>query len=350
MTFPEEFSGADRKRVLPLSSMRFFLAVWVVMGHYGLPIFGQVAPGSLIWALRALLNNSFNGPAAVIVFFIISGFCIHFPNRRKLEVRSWKRYYARRYIRILIPMTVAVALSAPLNLRLTLFADSILWSLLCEEIYYFLYPGLLFLRDRLGWSRLMTMAWILAFLVVVTNPRALAYPSYGPRLNWLLGLPCWLLGCRLAERLETFPGIDVSAGQVWKWRGGAWILSSAMSIMRFHTPIGYPWTLNLFAIYASVWLEREIYYYRFKGPSVFEKLGEASYSVYLTHLHGVAILGTLTIAAGLSPFRMWVCSVVLCCAIATVFYWLVERPSHRLARCLTMQAGRLAVTPALHSR
>src|ERR1700737_465476 len=56
----------------------------------------------------------FNAPAAVIFFFVISGFCIHFPNRNGVVMRSWKLYYARRYLRTLIPMMAALGLALPL--------------------------------------------------------------------------------------------------------------------------------------------------------------------------------------------------------------------------------------------
>src|ERR1700680_1198420 len=72
--------------VLPISSLRFVLAIWVVAGHYGLPIFREGPKERLSWAVRALFNNSINGPAAVTIFFVISGFCIHFPNRQGVEI------------------------------------------------------------------------------------------------------------------------------------------------------------------------------------------------------------------------------------------------------------------------
>src|SRR5258708_14984715 len=184
--------------------------MWVVISHFGLPILADHNQVGMLWVVRALVNSAFNGPAAVIVFFVISGFCIHFPNRNGLEVRSWKLYYARRYLRTLIPMAAALALAVPLKVPFGLFTDSVLWSLLCEEIYYFLYPALLHLRDRMGWRHLMALAWVLSVLVLLTNPRAVIYPAFGWRLNWVLGLPCWLLGCRLAERFEGFKSSPVS--------------------------------------------------------------------------------------------------------------------------------------------
>lgn len=87
-------------------------------------------------------------------------------------------------------------------MRLPILQDSILWSLVCEEVYYTLYPLILKTRVRWGWTSLIGATFAGAYAVVLTNPTAGNYPSYGAGLNWILGLPCWLLGCQLAERWD----------------------------------------------------------------------------------------------------------------------------------------------------
>jgi peptidoglycan/LPS O-acetylase OafA/YrhL len=328
-------------RILPISSIRFVLAIWVVVGHFSIPLLVEQQHGALLQAARFLRNNAVNGPAAVIVFFVISGFCIHYPNRNGLQVTSWRAYYARRYIRILIPMTVAVALALPLKMQFGLFTNSILWSLLCEEIYYLIYPLLLKARDRIGWRNLMGLSWVLAFLTLLTNPHALDYPSYGPQLNWVLGLPCWLMGCLLAEKFDTHTA-RISTPQIWAWRGAVWLVSMALSGLTFHTPLRYPWTLNLFAVLGYFWLKQEIRYYRDPDRKpVFESWGEASYSIYLIHTHVMWLLLALPFGVGLTAKEEWVWHVVLLAVFAPAFYWLVERPSHRFARAFAKRSQRL---------
>ncbi len=141
---------SDVKRIVPISSLRFVLAAWVVWGHFSPPILREHQHLILLIAARAFLNNAVNGPAAVIIFCNISGFRIHFPNRAGSTSQSWKTYFLRRYVRILVPMAVAIGLSLRLGFEFSLFNDSVLWSLLCEEIYYLLYPGLLALRRAIG--------------------------------------------------------------------------------------------------------------------------------------------------------------------------------------------------------
>ena len=319
--------------------------MWVVIGHFGIPVLVQQQHSTLLQMARFLRNNAINGSAAVIVFFVISGFCIHFPNRNGLRVPSWKAYYARRYIRILIPMLVAVALALPLKMEFGLFTDSILWSLLCEEIYYLIYPLLLKARDRLGWRNLMTISWVLALLTVLTNPHAMNYPSYGAKLNWVLGLPCWLLGCRLAETFNA-KSAPVSTLKIWAWRGAVWLVSMTLSGLTFHSRLHFPWTLNLFAVLAYFWLQQEIRYYRdAQSRPVFESAGEASYSIYLIHTHVMWLLLVLPIGIGISAKAGWLWHVAMLAVVAPAFYWLVERPSHRLARAISKRSQRLQVDP-----
>ena len=326
------------KRILPISSLRFILALWVFFSHFQYPVLIKPQSHAILWAIRALLNNSFNGQAAVIVFFIISGFCIHFPNRKGFQSPSWTAYYLRRYVRILIPMGAAIALAVPLRLQFGIFSDSILWSLLCEEVYYLIYPGLLCLRDRLGWRNLLILASVFSFAAILTHPGAKDYPSYGPWLNWALGLPCWLLGVRMAECLELFQTDTVTTKQIWIWRAGVWAASVTASVLRFHTPIGLPWTLNLFAVFAAIWLQREISYYNGKTRTlVLEKLGDASYSIYLTHVHGAVFLQRVTDLRPLPAVAFWWLTVAITALFSGVFYWCVEWPSHRLARQLTQR-------------
>lgn len=326
---PRPSTAVSTKHVSGLDSIRFICASWVVFGHFGfLGLDFGFMPAPFRAVARALWGNLFVGPAAVIVFFLISGFCIHYPYRdgRPLPLEA---YYARRYVRILIPMGTAIVLGIPLGLKLEHLNDSILWSLLAEEIYYLLYPLVLVrLRRRFGWRKVIACAYALSLGVVLTNPHGGNYASYGPGLNWLLGLPCWLLGCELAE---SIPRTAPARTRLWLYRFGIWGASALASVLRFHSPIRYPLTLNLFAFGAFFWLGAEIAYAERHGPLRWlEAAGKFSYSIYLTHLHGHATF--VLIGLSLAPVLDW---LLMACTIyggAYLFYRLVEKPSHALAR------------------
>jgi peptidoglycan/LPS O-acetylase OafA/YrhL len=340
------------KRIAGLDQLRFILALCVLMPHCGLvPDFSGQPRGSLIeLAFRGVANNLINPVAAVIVFFIISGFCIHLPYRDQRRIQLLP-YFTRRFVRILIPMTAAVLLANPLGLKLPLFSDSILWSLVCEEIYYILYPVLRKLASRVGWLRVFAVAFVVAFGLALfslkTNDQTQGmYPAYGPSLTWLLGLPCWLLGCLLAESVAGLNKIVTSPG-IWTWRAVVWFAACVCSILKFHSPAGYPVTLNLFALLAFFWLQREIAFYRTRQPlALLERNGAWSYSMYLIHLHAQTVYVLVSIPALVFPLG-WAVHLIFILLLCYVFYLVVEAPSHKLARYLsTMISNKLSYASA----
>lgn len=341
------------QRVQGLDSIRFLCAMWVFFGHGGgPPRINPFTDGSLAHLiLRGIYGNFWVGPAAVIIFFVISGFCIHYPyagSTKRLDVHE---FYIRRFIRLSIPLAVAIGLSRLVGYRLSLFADDILWSLVAELIYYALYPLMHRLRRQFAsWSPLILLALLAAIGVAATNPTAGNYPSYGLALNWTLGLPCWLMGCAVAE---TFAGraspaapAPVSHLQIWKFRVWIIVLGSICSVLRFHSPVGYPWTLNLFAIAGSYWLIRELTFRTtFAPPRLLESAGLWSYSLYLLHIPAMhlhtRLFGPM---ATPTPAAYWLSMVAFVLGTCFVFYLLVERPSHRFARYLAGKRVRMTPT------
>lgn len=101
-------SGKDRHYPI-LDALRFVLALWIAVGHYQiLPIFAGIDTAASFgrFVTHAWQSVVFGTPA-VIVFFVISGFCIHLPflGDKTLDVG---RYFLHRYTRILIPVAGAL--------------------------------------------------------------------------------------------------------------------------------------------------------------------------------------------------------------------------------------------------
>ena len=177
------------------------------------------------------------------------------------------------------------------------------------------------------------------------NPTWGDYPSFGLIKNALLGLPCWLLGVRLADWWAgtTMPAsVPRARLNIWLWRSGIWALSSLALVLRFHSPIGYPWTLNLFAIACFFWLQRELVRYFLVRPlRLLEWGGTWSYSIYL--VHPVAQVAWLTVSASQvsSPLGSWIMLITFIALTSYAFHLVVEAPSHQLAKRIAHHFQRL---------
>ncbi|MBE0612757.1 MAG: acyltransferase [Burkholderiales bacterium] len=333
------------EHVFGLDALRFFAALWVVFSHLGpVPVFAEVDRSHPIgFVLHGAWGVLHSGPAAVIVFFVISGFCIHYPYTGGAAFRCIP-YLIRRYVRIGIPMAAAMILTELADIDSLKFFDAILWSLVAELMYYTSYPLIRLLKDRLGMDAIVAGAFVLSLAVVLTDPAAKGYGVYGWRLNWLLGLPCWLLGVSLAETWQRRTVAALSGetkDSVWKWRTLVWASSSMCLALNFHSPIGYPWTLNLFAIIAYAWIVREIR--RANGSKrpwrALEWAGGWSYSLYLCHMFATRLYSRLGASLEAGPILDWFLRIAFVLGTSYAFYLLVELPAHSLARRLARVRG-----------
>lgn len=125
-------------RVRALDSIRFICAAIVMVGHYGFlpPDYFGASPPLIVKIAEVSLGLLFNGPAAVIVFFVLSGFVIHYPQRDRRSHIVVRAFYARRLIRIGLPAIVAAALYLASGVSLSYPQFGVLWSVICETVYY----------------------------------------------------------------------------------------------------------------------------------------------------------------------------------------------------------------------
>lgn len=336
------YNSRIMKHVKGLDTIRFIAAIWVVFGHFR-PVSLDLYIDKSNWLGKSIVgvnNNLFCGPAAVIVFFLISGFCIHYPYSQtaKFEIIP---FYLRRYIRIGLPLIIAVLLAKPMNVELSLFKKTILWSLFAELFYYTLYPIFRLLRKWIAWENTIAMAFTLSFLVILSDIGAKDYPSYGTTLNWLLGLPCWLLGCHLAETALSTQISRISFSQIIVWRTGIWAASILCSILRFHSPIGYPWTLTIFSIGVYYWLIREIHWFKEKPNKLWEWTGRWSYSLYLIHCIAVAFFSKYCKLSEYGYFLSQFVMISLILVSSYMFYLVVEKPGHFIGRFVSNSAKKV---------
>jgi peptidoglycan/LPS O-acetylase OafA/YrhL len=323
-------------RIGGLDTIRFVCAFWVVLSHLEPPDFFLKYSGVIPRLISAVLRNAFVGVCAVIAFFVISGFCIHYPRCNTLRIRNTGSYFLKRYFRLGIPLLVALILGYFLNVDLH---NTILWSLYCELIYYTIYPVLLGLRRSCrSWYGIISVSFVACFTVAALNYDSGNFHGPGIALTWLLGLPSWLLGCALAESVSSSD--RSSAGSVWTSRWGIWLLSVVCSVMRFHTPLGYVWTLPLFGLAVTFWIHQEILNAEVKSPiPALERAGSWSYSLYLVHMLISAIYLRWSEDSGSTAWT-WVIHIGVVMLISYVFAIVVEYPAHRLAVIIGNRHGR----------
>jgi peptidoglycan/LPS O-acetylase OafA/YrhL len=114
-----------------------------------------------------------------------------------------------------------------------------------------------------------------------------------------------------------------------------WLLSVVASALEFHSPIGAPITLNIFAVAVFFWLEREVLWANARGAvPILEWFGRWSYSTYLMHLPIATATVILCRLAGVRVSFADPLTILVVLFGCYLFYRLVEDPSHRLAKTI----------------
>ncbi|WP_374951542.1 acyltransferase family protein [Mucilaginibacter sp.] len=326
-----------RKWFYGIDSLRFILALLVMLYHFQ-NVYALSLKKSVYLPLKVVgvfLANAIDGTSAVIAFFIISGFVIHYPSKKGIS--SIPQFLVRRFVRILIPLAVI----AGIGLGFDHPEKSVTWSLFCELIYYAIYP--LLLKIKLSWKVKFIAAWLIAalFIGIVANNDVWAfirqsntnyhgyYWQFGIYLTWIAGMPCWLLGVLIAEHIDDLKTTTIRT--LIYYRLGVFAASSFCCFAQFHMHLSYVLSMNILALLLYKWLQTEIIYYNTEQPNlILEKMGKFSYSLYICHPVTFLLLRQMIALNGFTyPLFM-----VLTIGVGYLFYLLVERPSHRLAQSI----------------
>lgn len=318
------------------------LAVAYVGGEVAVPPWARlltVTPLHLLW----------DGPAAAVVFFVLSGFVLTRPllKDRMVDLSWWLAYYPQRLTRLYVPTwcSVLVALAwiwlfprRPVGSGwlaghaepwqqgvvpdLTLLwgsspNNSVLWSLQWEVWFSLLLPvfvALALLGRRFPW---LVGGGALALLYVgglKLDIEALAY------------LPTFLLGALLATNFERVLSHVTRGRQPLLLLAGLGLLN--LPWWPVHVP-ARPAVQALGGVLVVVALLGEGPVSTFLRRPAVQWLGSRSFSLYLTHEPMVVSLGNLGLH---DPALTLLVCIPLSLALAEAFFRLCERPSHRLSR------------------
>lgn len=338
---------ARRVKLAGIDTLRFFAAMWVAFSHGALFPLAQFLPATRAGhVITSLYDCTFNGTAAVVLFFLISGFCIHYPNVGRGGI-DWRTFLARRMVRIGVPLGGAAAIAFVAGPATIDDLGGVLWSIYCEIVYYLLYPLLFLAMGPWGTRRLLGASAIVAAVLLLTNPTAEFVHGFGP-ITWLFCLPMWLAGVVLAERYSQQRALSVHL-PIWLWRAGAIGAGLAANLALYHVSVvvGYGWAMLFVAGYAFFWLHEEFVRGRERGAvPLWEAMGAFSYSIYLMHELVLHQFDHLPVNLPL----VWALQLFCILAGSYLFYLLVERPGHGGARKIRLTSAARAVetSPPLH--
>ncbi len=314
---------------------------------------------------RFCAGLSFSTPflgSLVMLFFVISGFCVHRPVVSDGAPFDVGRFYLRRFWRIYPPYAAAALLSfalgsiwvfapsgAPHLLATLLMAQNYtegvgtpvlaaqpsvnpaLWSLPVEMELYLMYPLFRASVRRWGWAPIMGVVGLVSGLAALAVHRG-AYVLEGNfALHWIV----WCAGAWLRERyvsrqLGNVPLVASVAAWIVLALGGWLTLVSIGGVRSIFWGLFYAWLLWICLVHGHSFISRGRGMTRLGGS-----LGRWSYSIYLLHFPVLFALGAAWVAwRGHKPsnFLIPVLGCVFCIPCAALFSRWIEQPAHRVAR------------------
>jgi peptidoglycan/LPS O-acetylase OafA/YrhL len=300
---------------------------------------------------------------AVVLFFLISGFCIHYPNTIGNARPCWKAYLIRRFWRIYPAYFAALLFTASISyLCLTLWGDKnwdvskifraatltqnyppgngqflsnpSLWTIPLEMEFYLLYP-LTFLLFSSGRSSLL---WLSAF-AISTLCIFLSYQGY----QWLTFTalflwPSWLLGAWIAELYRSQKLARIKLKYLLPFLGFTVVTALISRYQNWETWTQYfAWTafyscFFIFSLSHTGILQRAI---GIRFTKAVSWIGEISFSLYLIHFPLFKLLGYLhleSFAEKPANFLVSLLYLIPVIFLAWLFFKYVENPIHKWSK------------------
>jgi len=377
---PASGTMRPKESLLLIDVLRGLAAFWVVLFHVRVDLwvgFHEITAhperySTLERAVSWLSLPAFFGGSGVMLFFLVSGFCIHLPYVGASAI-DWKPYLARRFWRIFPPYAVAVVLtvgcewlakvlvsaqpvSSPERAVRTFFmaqnygseagqmvGNPALWSLPVEFELYLAFPVFLWMLRRFGPGFSALLAGAVSVVATVFALRGYHWLDGNFAHYWL----SWCAGALLAEgwRTGTLPRFRA-------WHLSLLVVAGGMGIFICLQDFAFAIQHYVWAVFYFVLMWAGL-----QHPGVVERLpvrlqrgllwlGMISYSLYLIHYPVFLAAGAAwTAMFGDKPVNFLVplaaCFFIL--PLAWIFHRLTEVPSHnfgrKMARRLAMPSG-----------
>jgi peptidoglycan/LPS O-acetylase OafA/YrhL len=357
------------RRFAFVDALRGFAALSVVLYHAyeGSHITGLLAhlPAWVTYLLK-------QGGIGVAVFFVLSGFVIsHSVASSRVTFPFVGRFMLRRSIRLEPPYWLAIVLAicfALLSARVLPGKEPPSYSAgqIAAHIFY--------LQEMLGYTEINFVFWTLCqevqfyfvyVLLLALSRNDPAQPMQGRAtavtfavaalISLLWPLEIFTEGPWRGSFLPLWHGFLLGSGAYWAWRhpaiapyylvyGAILLVAGAFHSDNFTTICG----LTSLLLWAAAISGR--IYSACSWPWI-QMLGAISYSLYLTHnpITGAAFrVGYMVTGRSLILEAVWWSLATCACLVfAWGVWWLVERPSVRLARRVRLAPVKAEVAPSM---
>lgn len=342
--------------------LRFLAALLVVIGHLGVEAAAVGEKRGQAFALFAPLDWGLG----VDVFFVISGFIMFYLSHDKFEQKGAAGEFMRRRLVRIVPLywictTALLALAIAVPNQVAGGRPSLIETV---ASYLFIpwprYDGQVFPILSLGWTLNYEMLFYVCFALALCVPRRIGLAAlvalfwafaigaaFAPRDAWLiqfLGYPMVVefpLGIGLAAlylrgiRLPTLVGIVAA------------LLGIVIAVILYQqSAYLYTWRLVTGGVPAILLVGAVVLCAPPRQSTVTSALaflGDASYSIYLTHPFAIKAVGLVWARTDLGIAAMIPVAVVLAVVLGALTHVVVERPLLRLLGSVRWTSGtRLA--------
>ena len=300
---------------------------------------------------------------AILLFFLISGFCIHYPNTKPESQPSWKIYFIRRLFRIYPSYAIAVVLTSiigyfsyriwgdeswNINRIIALITLSqnyppeigqllnnpSLWTIPLEFEFYILYPIVFYFILKEKFRIITIFAFFCTILSVYLFQSGIIWLSFTAIFFW----PCWLLGAWLAQlyrdnNVKNFKfshqliALSVAmffallaSYKSWQW----WVQYSTWTFFYF--------VFFIFCITQEVFLKRLLGVQTFR---IISWIGTISFSLYLIHFPIFRLMGHIhheIFSEKPANFLITLLYIVPVIYFSWIFYKKIEMPIHQWSK------------------